>query len=136
VQVEAGKGGQKISYPDAQSEPRRAVTVLANAAETAVDPCHHRSMDLQNEVSAMKRRALLRGLLVGLPASAGVAAGAALRSRDYVKGVSEPSLTALKARIDALKTQLEQRDARNKTLIKLAIGLAALSLGLDASALL
>ena len=84
----------------------------------------------------MRRRTLLRGLMIGMPAAAGLAAGALIKSRDYLQDTSEVTLESLKKRIDDLKTQFEETDAKNQKLIKAAIVLAALSLGLDVTAFL
>jgi hypothetical protein len=85
----------------------------------------------------MQRRTMLRSLVMGLPAAAGAAAtGIALRSAAHVRDGSQVSLESLKHRVDDLKAHFEQADARNRKLLKAAVVLAALSLGLDASSLL
>ncbi len=84
----------------------------------------------------MERRKFLRGLVAGLPVAAGVAAGVAVKSKDYVHDASGVTLEALKKRVDELKTQFEETDAKNQKLIKVAIAIAALSLGLDVTAFL
>lgn len=84
----------------------------------------------------MQRRRFVRALLAGVPVAAGVAAAAALKSGDYVKEASETSLETLRQRIEELKSRFENSDARNRKLVRLALMLAALSLGLDASSLM
>jgi hypothetical protein len=84
----------------------------------------------------MERRAFVRSLATGLPAVAGFAAGAAIKSRDYVKDASGPSLEALRKRVDELRERIDAVDASNKKLVKVAIALAGLSLGLDVTTLL
>lgn len=81
----------------------------------------------------MQRRAMLKGLLVSMPVAAGAAAAA---SAAYVKDKGQDTMTLLESRIDALKTQFEKSEQRNQKLIKLALGAAALSLGIDVSSLL
>ena len=81
----------------------------------------------------MLRRTMLKGLLVGIPVTAG---GAAVASATFLKDKSQQTLESLEQRIDALKQQFESADRRNKKLIRIALGAAALSLGIDVSALL
>lgn len=84
----------------------------------------------------MERRALVRGLLVAVPAAAAVAAGAAVKSTDYVKETSEQSLAALKKQVEDLTRRMDRSEISNKKMLKAALALAALSLGIDVSALL
>lgn len=81
----------------------------------------------------MQRRAMLKGLLAGMPVAAGAAAAA---SAAYVKDKGTSTLDTLEQRLDDLKTRLEDADQRNQKLIRIALGAAALSLGVDVSALL
>ena len=81
----------------------------------------------------MQRRAVLKGLLAGMPVAAGAAAAA---SAAYVKDKGAATLGTLERRVDELKARLEESDQRNRKLIKIALGAAALSLGVDVSALL
>jgi hypothetical protein len=81
----------------------------------------------------MQRRAVLKGLLAGMPVAAGAAAAA---SAAYVKDKGAATLDTLEQRVDELKAQFEESDQRNRKLIKIALGAAALSLGVDVSALL
>ena len=81
----------------------------------------------------MQRRAVLKGLLAGMPVAAGAAAAA---SAAYVRDKGAATLGTLERRVDELKARLEESDQRNRKLIKIALGAAALSLGVDVSALL
>jgi hypothetical protein len=81
----------------------------------------------------MQRRAVLKGLLAGMPVAAGAAAAA---SAAYVKDKGAATLGTLERRVDELKARLEESDQRNRKLVKIALGAAALSLGVDVSALL
>ena len=81
----------------------------------------------------MQRRALLKGLAVALPAAAGTAAVASVR---FAKETGDQSLEALKGQFNELKSRFEDSDRTNRKLIKAALALAALSLGVDVSALL
>lgn len=81
----------------------------------------------------MQRRELLKGLAVGLPAAAGTAAVA---TAAFVRDKTADARSSLEQRFDELKARFEDSDARNRKLIKVALGAAALSLGLDISALL
>ncbi len=82
----------------------------------------------------MQRRAVLKGLVAGMPVAAGAAAAA---SAAYVKGKGAATLDTLEQRLDGLKARFEEEaDQRNQKLIKIALGAAALSLGVDVSALL
>ena len=83
----------------------------------------------------MERRALLRGLLAGIPVTAAVA-GVAAASGSYVRETSAQSVEACMRRIDALRKRVDESDASTKKLLKAALALSALSLGLDLSALL
>lgn len=81
----------------------------------------------------MQRRAMLKGLLVGVPAAAGAATAASFA---YVKDKGSETFDSLEQRFDRLKAQFEESDKRNQKLIKIALAAAALSLGVDVSALL
>lgn len=81
----------------------------------------------------MQRRAILKGLLVGVPVAAGAATAASMA---YVKDKGSETLGSLEKRFDKLKAQFEASDRRNQKLIRIALGAAALSLGVDVSALL
>lgn len=81
----------------------------------------------------MQRRAVLKGLLAGMPVAAGAAAAA---SAAYVRDKGAATLGTLERRVDELKARLEESDQRNRKLIRIALGAAALSLGVDVSALL
>lgn len=81
----------------------------------------------------MQRRTMLKSLLVGVPIAAG-AAGAA--SVAFVKDKGSETLGSLEQQFDKLKAQFEESDKRNQKLIKIALAAAALSLGVDVSALL
>lgn len=84
----------------------------------------------------MQRRELLRGLIVGTPAAALAVAGATARSTDYVKEKSEQSLDACRRQLDELRERLDRSEVSTKRALKVALALTALSLGIDASALL
>jgi len=84
----------------------------------------------------MERRALVRGLLLGIPASAAVMAGAAAKSKAYVRETSEHSIDALKSQVEALRKRIDETDASTKKWLKTLTALTLLSLGLDFSALL
>ena len=84
----------------------------------------------------MERRALVKALMIGVPAAAAVAAGAAVRSTHYVKDASEQSMLKLKNGLDELKERVDQMEASNKKWLKAAFAVAAVSLGIDLSALL
>jgi len=81
----------------------------------------------------MQRRALLKGLAVTIPAAAGTAAAASMR---FAKDTGEQSFESLKTQVGELKARFEESDRRNQKLIKAALVLAALSLGVDVSSLL
>lgn len=81
----------------------------------------------------MQRRAMLKGLLVGVPIAAGAATAASVA---YVKEKSSETRDSLESRFEQLKTRFEQSDRRNQKMIRIALGAAALSLGIDVSALL
>lgn len=87
----------------------------------------------------MQRRALLKGLAVIVPTAGGAAAASAAYIRTKGGGLKDKGSeigAALAGRIDELKTRFEASEERNRKLIRLAIGLAVLSLGLDINALL
>jgi hypothetical protein len=54
----------------------------------------------------------------------------------YVKDKGSETLGSLEQRFDQLKARFEESDKRNQKLIKIALAAAALSLGVDVSALL
>ena len=81
----------------------------------------------------MQRRELLKGLAVGLPSAAGAAAVA---SATFIKDKSGEAKASLEHRFEELKKRFDESEARNKKLVKVAVGAAALSLGLDIGALL
>lgn len=84
----------------------------------------------------MQRRAFIRGLSLGLPATAALAAaGVAARSKQLARDTTEQTLDTLKAGLDELRARLEKSELSNKKMIKLALILAALSLGIDLSTL-
>lgn len=76
---------------------------------------------------------MLKGILVGMPIAVGTAAAA---STAFVKDKGTATLETLEQRLDDLKTRFEESDQRNRKLIKVALGAAALSLGVDIGALL
>ena len=82
----------------------------------------------------MDRRALLRGLVLGAPVAA--VAGAAAKSTDYIREKSDQSLQTCKRQIDDLRNRLDSSEASTKRALKVVFALTALSLGIDASALL
>lgn len=64
------------------------------------------------------------------------AGAAAVASASYVKDKGSETLSTLEQRFDELKARFEESDRRNQKLIKIALGAAALSLGVDVSSLL
>lgn len=84
----------------------------------------------------MDRRALLRGLVLGAPVAAVAVAGAAAKSTDYIREKSDQSLQTCKRQIDDLRNRLDSSEASTKRALKVVFALTALSLGIDASALL
>ena len=84
----------------------------------------------------MQRRELLRGLMPGTPAAAMAVAGAAAKSTDYVREKSEQSLTTCKRQLEELRERMDRSEASTKRTLKVIFALTALSLGVDASALL
>ncbi len=84
----------------------------------------------------MDRRALLRGLALGAPAAALAVAGAAAKSTDYVREKSDQSLEACKRQLDDLRKRMDRSEASTRQALKVVFALTALSLGIDASALL
>ena len=84
----------------------------------------------------MERRALLRGLMLGIPATAAAVAGVAAKSGAFVRESSEQPVAACMRQVDALRKRMDRSDAQTKKLIKVLFALTALSLGLDVSALL
>ncbi|HEY5667096.1 MAG TPA: hypothetical protein VIV64_10270 [Gammaproteobacteria bacterium] len=81
----------------------------------------------------MQRRAVLKGLVAGMPVAAGAAAAA---SAAYVKDKGTATVGKLEQRLDALKARFDEADRRNQKLVRIALGAAALSLGVDVGALL
>lgn len=81
----------------------------------------------------MLRRTMLKSLLVGVPVTAG---GAAVASATFLKDKSQQTIQSVEQRLEELKRQFKAADRRNSKLIRIALGAAALSLGLDVSALL
>ncbi len=84
----------------------------------------------------MDRRAILRGLLVAVPATAAAAVGVAAKSGTFVKETSVQSLAALSNRVDELKQRFDRSQESTKKTLRVLAVLTALSLGIDASALL
>ena len=85
----------------------------------------------------MQRRELLRGLMLGTPAAALAVAGvAAARSTDFVREKSEQSLDTCKRQFDELRERMDRSEASTKKALKVVFALTALSLGVDATALL
>ena len=84
----------------------------------------------------MQRRALLKGLMIGIPATAAAVAGAAVKSGAYVRETSEQSIESLKTQLDALRKRVDESDASTKKMLKALCALTALSLGIDVSLLL
>jgi len=85
----------------------------------------------------MQRRALLKGLLVGVSAAAvAVAATAAAKSTHFVQETSEQSLETCRSQFDDLRERMERSEASTRKVLKVVVTLTALSLGMDVSALL
>ncbi len=84
----------------------------------------------------MERRAVLRGLMVGIPAAAAMVATAAAKSTHYVQETSEQSLEACRRQVDDLRKRMDRSEASTKKALKVVLALTALSLGMDVSALL
>ena len=84
----------------------------------------------------MDRRALLRGLALGAPVAAAAVAGAAVKSTDYIREKSDQSLETCKRQIDDLRERMDRSEASTRKALKVVFALTALSLGIDASALL
>jgi len=84
----------------------------------------------------MERRTLLKGLMIGIPATAAAVAGAAVKSGAYVRDTSEQSIDALKSQVEALRKRVDESDASTKKMLKTLCALTALSLGIDVSSLL
>ena len=86
---------------------------------------------------SMQRREILRGLILGTPAAAVAVAGvAAAKSTEYVREKSEQSLDTCKRQLDELRERMDRSEASTRKALKVAFALTALSLGIDASALL
>ena len=84
----------------------------------------------------MERRALLKGLAVGIPTTAAAVAGIAAKSAAYVRETSERSADTCKEQIDALRKHMEESEVSTKKMLKTVLALTALSLGMDVSALI
>lgn len=84
----------------------------------------------------MNRRALLRGLALGAPVAAVAVAGAAAKSTDYIREKSDQSLETCKRQVDDLRERMDLSEASTRKALKVVFALTALSLGIDASALL
>ena len=85
----------------------------------------------------MQRREILRGLILGTPAAAVALAGvAAAKSTDFMREKSEQSLDTCKRQLDELRERMDRSEASTRKALKVAFALTALSLGIDASALL
>jgi len=84
----------------------------------------------------MERRALLRGLMVGLPATAVMVAGAAAKTTHLVRETSEQSLETCRQQLDDLRKRMDHSEASTKKALRVVLALTALSLGMDVSALL
>ena len=84
----------------------------------------------------MQRRALLKGLMVGIPVTAAAVAGAAVKSGAYVRESSEQSIDSVRTQLDALRKRIDESDASTKKMLKTLCVLTALSLGIDVSLLL
>ena len=84
----------------------------------------------------MERRALLRGLMVGVPAAAAMVATAAVKSSHYVQEASEQSLGTCRRQLDDLRKRMDRYEASTKKALKVVLALTALSLGMDVSTLL
>ena len=84
----------------------------------------------------MQRRALLKGLMVGIPATAAAVAGVAVKSGAYVRETSEQSIESLKSQVDSLRKRVDESDTSTKKMLKTLCVLTALSLGIDVSLLL
>lgn len=80
----------------------------------------------------LHRRQVLKGLLAGVPVAAATVSAHSLRAAQTLRQATEPSWEALRERVAAL----EQSDTKTRKLVRAALALAALSLGLDVSALL
>lgn len=81
----------------------------------------------------MQRRAMLKSLVIGVPAVAGAAAAA---STSFLRDKSQLTLEKLDSQLKELRSRFEDSDERNRKLARLALGAAALSLGIDIGALL
>jgi hypothetical protein len=75
---------------------------------------------------------MLQSLLVGVPIAAGAATAASVA---FVKDKGTETIGSLEQQFEKLKSQFEESDQRNRKLIKIALCAAALSLGVDVSAL-
>ena len=84
----------------------------------------------------MQRREILRGLILVTPAAALAVAGAAAKSTDFVREKSEQSLDTCKRQFDELRERMDRSEESTKRALKVIFALTALSLGIDASALL
>ena len=84
----------------------------------------------------MQRREILRDLILGTPVAALAVAGAAAKSTENVREKSEQSLETCKRQLDELRERMDRSEASTRKALKVAFALTALSLGIDASALL
>ena len=84
----------------------------------------------------MERRALLRGMMVGVPATAAMFAGAAVKSTHFVRETSEQSLETCRQQLEDLRERMDRSEASTKKTLKALVALTTLSLGIDVSALL
>jgi hypothetical protein len=88
----------------------------------------------------MQRREMLKGLLIGMPVAAGAAAAASAvrvkNSAAYVKDKGQETIASLEQRFNELKDRFEKSEQKNRKIAKLALGAAALSLGIDVSSLI
>jgi hypothetical protein len=76
---------------------------------------------------------MLKGLLAGVPLTAGAAVAS---SAAFVRDQGQKARESVEQRLEDLKRQFENSEQRNRKLIRIALAGAALSLGLDLSALL
>ena len=84
----------------------------------------------------MERRALLQGLIAGLPIAGTVVAGAAVKAADSVRETSDQSLEMCKRQLEGLRDRVDRHDASTKKALRVVLALMALSLGVDISMLL
>ena len=84
----------------------------------------------------MKRRAMLKGLMAGLPAAGAILAGTTARAAGSVRQTSGQSIESCRRQLDALRERLDRSDAKTKKTLRTVMALTALSLGVDVSLLL